>query len=319
MTGKAVVLDIKPGPDGVRSTRGLALRDRRAKAALVAIVGFDILPGDQRAAIQNGRLTINSNLNATATPVVFISDKAAAALLGAEPSSMTAGTAGRTVSRKRRLCAKAGCVRRTQRRRGAARIGSAECAARTSRSPRITTTLASTTHRWTTTRCVRTTASSAQWAPTARSSSRQPMKRRASPPFETVANAADHLLDHCVIHVSDWERSNAFYRDVMGAELVRAAGRLGLSLRRQAAQRARAGRQARPRWRGCRCSRATAIFASSGRGRSRTPIAHLEAHGVAVERGPMQRFGAKGAGTSVYFRDPDGSLMEFMSIGDGRA
>ncbi len=28
-------------------------------------------------------------------------------------------------------------------------------------------------------------------------------------------------LDHCVIHVSDWERSNAFYRDVLGAELVK--------------------------------------------------------------------------------------------------
>jgi catechol 2,3-dioxygenase-like lactoylglutathione lyase family enzyme len=26
-------------------------------------------------------------------------------------------------------------------------------------------------------------------------------------------------LDHCVIHVSDWERSNAFYRDVIGAEV----------------------------------------------------------------------------------------------------
>ena len=27
-------------------------------------------------------------------------------------------------------------------------------------------------------------------------------------------------LDHCVIHVSDWERSNAFYRDVIGAEII---------------------------------------------------------------------------------------------------
>ncbi len=27
-------------------------------------------------------------------------------------------------------------------------------------------------------------------------------------------------LDHCVVHVSDWPRSNAFYRDVLGAELL---------------------------------------------------------------------------------------------------
>ena len=47
-------------------------------------------------------------------------------------------------------------------------------------------------------------------------------------------------------------------------------------------------------------------------------IAHLKAHGIAVERGPMQRFGARGPGTSVYFRDPDGSLMEFMSYGDAK-
>ena len=42
-------------------------------------------------------------------------------------------------------------------------------------------------------------------------------------------------------------------------------------------------------------------------------IAHLKRHNVAIEAGPMRRFGAKGTGTSVYFRDPDGSLMEFMS------
>jgi catechol 2,3-dioxygenase-like lactoylglutathione lyase family enzyme len=46
-------------------------------------------------------------------------------------------------------------------------------------------------------------------------------------------------------------------------------------------------------------------------------IAHLKERGIAIERGPMQRFGAKGPGMSVYFRDPDGSLMEFMSYSSG--
>jgi len=27
-------------------------------------------------------------------------------------------------------------------------------------------------------------------------------------------------LDHCVVHVSDWARSNAFYAAVMGAEVI---------------------------------------------------------------------------------------------------
>ena len=51
----------------------------------------------------------------------------------------------------------------------------------------------------------------------------------------------------------------------------------------------------------------------NGPGPIEDAIAHLKKHNVAIEAGPMQRFGAKGAGTSVYFRDPDGSLMEFMS------
>lgn len=28
------------------------------------------------------------------------------------------------------------------------------------------------------------------------------------------------MLVHCVMHVSDWERPNAFYRDVLGAKLA---------------------------------------------------------------------------------------------------
>ena len=37
--------------------------------------------------------------------------------------------------------------------------------------------------------------------------------------------------------------------------------------------------------------------------------------GVAVEIGPVARYGARGEGTSVYFRDPDGSLLEFIAYG----
>jgi catechol 2,3-dioxygenase-like lactoylglutathione lyase family enzyme len=47
-------------------------------------------------------------------------------------------------------------------------------------------------------------------------------------------------------------------------------------------------------------------------------IAHLKSRGVAIISGPLKRFGARGEGTSVYFRDPDGSLMEFMSYGEGK-
>ena len=45
----------------------------------------------------------------------------------------------------------------------------------------------------------------------------------------------------------------------------------------------------------------------------RDAVDHLAAHGVAVELGPVPRFGAAGWGASVYFRDPDGSLLEFIS------
>jgi catechol 2,3-dioxygenase-like lactoylglutathione lyase family enzyme len=42
-------------------------------------------------------------------------------------------------------------------------------------------------------------------------------------------------------------------------------------------------------------------------------IDHLRGHGVEVELGPVRRSGARGEGTSVYFRDPDGSLLELIS------
>jgi catechol 2,3-dioxygenase-like lactoylglutathione lyase family enzyme len=39
-------------------------------------------------------------------------------------------------------------------------------------------------------------------------------------------------------------------------------------------------------------------------------IARLEKEGVAIESGPVARRGALGPIRSVYFRDPDGNLVE---------
>ena len=120
-------------------------------------------------------------------------------------------------------------------------------------------------------------------------------------------------LDHVVIAVSDWERSNAFYRDVLGAELVELdAGRWGYRLAGTQLNVHGPGSDAHPRASDpVRPGNSDLCFVWEG------PIDgaadHLRERGVDVELGPVERIGARGAGTSVYFRDPDGSLLEFIS------
>jgi catechol 2,3-dioxygenase-like lactoylglutathione lyase family enzyme len=122
-------------------------------------------------------------------------------------------------------------------------------------------------------------------------------------------------LDHCVIHVSDWERSTAFYRDVLGAEPV-PIGR-GYAYRFGSIQLNCHG----PDQIGFPRAQVPVMPGGSDlcfawKGLIEDAIDHLSRLGVAIELGPVERHGARGIGTSVYFRDPDGSLLEFISYRD---
>jgi catechol 2,3-dioxygenase-like lactoylglutathione lyase family enzyme len=123
-------------------------------------------------------------------------------------------------------------------------------------------------------------------------------------------------LDHCVIHVSDWEASNPFYRDVLGAELVdRGQGtwayRFGAEQLNVHGPGVVAGPVAR-----VPVAPGNSDLCFEWDGRIEAAIEHLRRWEVEVEVGPVERNGARGGGVSVYFRDPNGSLMEFISYRD---
>jgi catechol 2,3-dioxygenase-like lactoylglutathione lyase family enzyme len=119
-------------------------------------------------------------------------------------------------------------------------------------------------------------------------------------------------FDHCVIAVSDWQASNAFYRDVIGCEVVERGPAFAYRLGAQQLNVHGPGVTADP---------VATVPVRPGNsdlcfhwdGPISEAVAHLERNGVAVELGPVERHGARGGGTSVYFRDPDGSLMEFIA------
>ena len=116
-------------------------------------------------------------------------------------------------------------------------------------------------------------------------------------------------LDHMVLTVADIDTTCAFYGRVLGMEkVVFAGGRTALAFGGHKINLHPAGNEYVPH----------AAHPAPGSGDlcliTETPlenvIAHLEACGVAVEEGPVPKTGATGPITSVYFRDPDGNLIE---------
>jgi catechol 2,3-dioxygenase-like lactoylglutathione lyase family enzyme len=132
-------------------------------------------------------------------------------------------------------------------------------------------------------------------------------------------------LDHVALTVADVERTIAFYARVLGAELLYEelwrAGKLPVAILQVGASRLSlhaAASPAKPHARAPAPGSADLCFRWDG------PLdaaaARLAAAGVAIEEGPVPRPAADGVlGASLYFRDPDGNLLELLSTRAGGA
>jgi catechol 2,3-dioxygenase-like lactoylglutathione lyase family enzyme len=116
-------------------------------------------------------------------------------------------------------------------------------------------------------------------------------------------------IDHLVLTVRSAEATCVFYETVLGFRRVEAEGRpAALVFGRQKINVHELGHTFDPK--------AEAATAGSGdfcliTERMLDEVCdHLARHGIAIELGPIARDGAEGTMTSVYFRDPDGNLIE---------
>jgi catechol 2,3-dioxygenase-like lactoylglutathione lyase family enzyme len=119
-------------------------------------------------------------------------------------------------------------------------------------------------------------------------------------------------LDHLVLNVNDVERSLAYYTDVLGLQ----------------AERVEEWRQGTVPFPSVRIDAGTIIdlFAAE---RSGENLNHLclvlskadweeavQHQAIEIAGGPAELFGARGTGTSIYTRDPDGNTVELRHYGD---
>ena len=116
-------------------------------------------------------------------------------------------------------------------------------------------------------------------------------------------------LDHLVLTAGDMDATCAFYHDVLGMEVITfAGGRKALAFGDQKINLHQQGREFLPRA-ALPCPGSLDICLLSEQPMDQI-ISHLEDHGIPVEEGPVERTGATGPILSVYFRDPDGNLIE---------
>jgi catechol 2,3-dioxygenase-like lactoylglutathione lyase family enzyme len=116
-------------------------------------------------------------------------------------------------------------------------------------------------------------------------------------------------LDHFVLTVASPEASANFYRDALGAEVVRfGEGRLAIGLGGSKDNLHERGRELSPH--AARPTVGAGDFCLVTDEPLGALAIRLRALGIAIELGPVSRTGARGPIVSLYLRDPDGNLVE---------
>ena len=116
-------------------------------------------------------------------------------------------------------------------------------------------------------------------------------------------------LDHLVLTVRDIDATTTFYSSVLGMRVVTfGSNRKALAFGAQKINLHLAGREFEPKAAVPTPGSADLCFLTTEP--LERVVEHLRCCGVAVAEGPVPRTGATGPIRSVYFRDPDGNLIE---------
>jgi catechol 2,3-dioxygenase-like lactoylglutathione lyase family enzyme len=116
-------------------------------------------------------------------------------------------------------------------------------------------------------------------------------------------------IDHVVLTVADIEKTIAFYERALGMTAISfGEGRRALTFGDQKLNLHQAGREFEPKAKRPTPGAVDICFTTD------VPLddvaAHLRSCSVAIELGPVDKVGARRALRSLYFRDPDGNLIE---------
>ncbi|XP_033948428.1 glyoxalase domain-containing protein 5 isoform X2 [Pseudochaenichthys georgianus] len=127
--------------------------------------------------------------------------------------------------------------------------------------------------------------------------------------FKTSCPVEVSRLDHLVLTVKSVPDTINFYTSVLGMEVITFKGdRKALGFGQQKFNLHQLGQEFEPKAKHPTSGSADLCLIT------KTPLAtvasHLKVCGVEIEEGPVERSGAAGPITSLYFRDPDHNLIE---------